>query len=66
VIQTYLVQIYNPSANPDEIEERYIDADGVMDAELQAADMVANHVVPDVRLISVTLVDPGELYHEST
>jgi hypothetical protein len=66
VLNTYLVTLQNPSANPDEFEERYIDADGDKDAELQAAEMVASHIFDDVKLISVTLVEPQELYHEPT
>ena len=61
---TYLVTLHNPSANPDEFEERYVYADGQRDADLQAEEIVASHVFDDVRLVSVTLVEPGELYHD--
>jgi hypothetical protein len=64
VLNTYLVTLHNPAANPEEFEERYIDADDSKDAELQAEEIVANHPFSDVRLISVTLVEPGELYHD--
>ena len=65
-METYLVTLHNPSANPEEYEEQYVDAEGQKDAELQAADIIANHVFDDVALVSVVRVDPAELYHEST
>ena len=64
MLDTYLVVLHNPSANPEEYEEQYVDADGQKDGELQAADIIANHVFDDVQLVSVTRVNPD--YHEST
>lgn len=61
---TYCVTLQNPAANPAELEEEYITADSDKDAELQALELVAQHPFDDVRLVSVALVEPGELYHE--
>ena len=61
---TYRVTLKNPSANPSEIEEEYLTADTDKDAELAALDLVARHPFDDVELVSVELVEPGELYHE--
>lgn len=63
---TYLVRLRNPSANPSEIEEEYITADSDKDAQLAALDLIARHPFDDVELISVELVEPGELYHEES
>jgi len=64
MLDTYLVLLHNPSANPEEYEERYIDADDQKDADLQALDIIADHPFNDVELVSVTRVSPEELYHE--
>jgi len=60
----YKVTIKNPSANPSELEEEYITADSDKDAELAALDLVARHPFDDVSLVSVELVEPGDLYHD--
>ena len=64
-MDTYLVTLHNPAANPEEYEERYVDADGHKDAEMQALDIIAGHPFNDVELVSVTRVDPEDLFHES-
>ena len=63
-METYLVTLHNPAANPEEYEERYVYADDHNEAELQAQEIVAGHVFNDVSLVSVTRVDPEELYHD--
>jgi hypothetical protein len=65
-MNTYLARFLNPSGNPDDIEEIYLDAEDSQDAEGQAVRHVDNHIFNDVELLSVELVDPGELYNEST
>lgn len=65
-METYLVVLHNPSANPDEHEERYVYADDSHEAELQAHEIIASHPFDDVELVSVTRVDPDQLYHEGT
>jgi hypothetical protein len=64
-VDVYRVTIRNPSANPEPFEIQYIDADDEHDADLQARDIVADHPVSDVALVSVELVEPGQLYHDS-
>lgn len=66
MINTYLVTLLNPAANPDEIEEEYIYAYNQQDAENEAANLVARHPFNDVELLSVRLIDPQELYHEES
>lgn len=66
MINTYRVTLRNPAANPDEIEEEFIYADDQKDAELEAIALVARHPFNDVELISVDLVEPGQLYHETS
>ena len=65
-MNTYLVTLLNPAANPDEIEEEYIYADSQREAENEAANLVARHPFNDVELLSVRLVDPQELYNEES
>jgi hypothetical protein len=65
-VETYLVVLHNPSANPSEHEERYVYADDATEAELQAQEIIANHVFDDVSLVSVTRVSPEDLYHETS
>jgi hypothetical protein len=65
-VDTYLVTLLNPAANPDEIEEEYIYADSQQAAESEAANLVARHPFNDVSLLTVRLVDPQELYHEES
>lgn len=60
----YRVTLLNPAANPDEIEEEYISADSQREADEEAAGLVARHPFNDVSLLSVELVDPGDLYHD--
>ena len=62
---TYRVTLRNPSANPDEMEEEYIYADSQKDAELEAIQLVARHPFNDVELVSVELLEPGDLYHDA-
>lgn len=64
MINTYLVTLLNPAANPDEIEEEYIYAYNQTDAEKEARALVARHPFNDVELLSVRLIDPQELYHD--
>ena len=65
MINTYRVTLRNPAANPDEIEEEYISADSQHEADEEAAGIVARHPFNDVELLSVELVEPGELYHDN-
>jgi hypothetical protein len=65
-VETYLVTLHNPSANPEEYEERFVYADDAHEAELQAHEIIANHVFDDVSLVSVTRVSPEDLYHEES
>lgn len=58
--------LHNPAANPEEYEERYVDADDSHDAELQALDIIADHPFNDVSLVSVARVSPEDLYHEES
>lgn len=62
----YRVTLLNPAANPDEIEEEFIYADDQKEAELEAIALVARHPFNDVSLLSVDLVEPGELYHDES
>ena len=62
----YLVTLLNPSGNPDEIEEEYVTADNQAEAENEAARIIARHPFNDIELLGVKLVDPQDLYHEST
>jgi hypothetical protein len=66
MVNTYLVTLHNPAANPEEYEERYVYADDHKEAELQAQEIVAGHVFNDVSLVSVIRVDPEELYHDES
>jgi len=66
VDNTYRVTLHNPSANPSEFEEEYITADTDKDADLAAADLIAKHPFEDVTLVSVELVEPGDLYHDES
>lgn len=66
MINTYRVTLLNPAANPDEIEEEYVYASSQQDAEQEASRIVARHPFDDVEIVGVDLVDPGELYHETT
>lgn len=63
---TYRVTLRNPSANPSEYEEEFITADSQHEADRAAEDLVARHPFDDVEIVSVELVEPGELYHETT
>jgi hypothetical protein len=65
-MNVYLAKFLNPSGNPEDIEEIYLNADDSQDANDQAVKHVDNHIFNDVELLSVELVDPGELYNEAT
>jgi hypothetical protein len=59
------VTLLNPSGNPDEIEEEYVTADNKHEAEQEAETIIARHPFNDIKLLSVELVTPGELYHDN-
>lgn len=63
---TYKITLRNPAANPQEIEEEFITADTQHEADLAAEDLVARHPFDDVEVVAVELVEPGDLYHETT
>ncbi len=65
-METYRIELHNPSANPEEHETRYVYADDKHEAELQALDIIAGHPFSDVELVEVARVSPEDLYHEST
>jgi hypothetical protein len=65
-VDTYLVRIRNPAGNPSAHEEEYIDAENDEAALAEARRLVAEHPFCDVSLESVTRVDTGDLYHETT